>query len=385
MKKLNLTKTNKNHTSHFPPHTSKGITLIALVITIIVMLILAAVSITMAVNGGLFGYAQNASAETEDAKVQEQKLASGIVGGQRIEDLVTGGTSLLPGEVIPTGGVYFRTSTGTVYYSQITNTEKTIVNGVLNSNGYAGVTIDDLTYGGEISPSSIETMDTYLYGDYIYAYNYPINSSDILAGWTADLWDPTRSQTSYGELLNSINGEELTHLYATFHSCTSLITAPRIPDSVTDMTTAFYECTSLTTVSNLPNNLRNMDYAFVRCTSLLTVPKIPDNTLSMEYTFDGCISLTKAPSISNSVINMMGTFARCTGITTAQTIPSSVTNIDSTFYGCTSLKGTITINANPDIYADCFSGTSQQIYITGSSDLLDELAGTSNQGNVHVI
>ena len=55
----------------------KGITLIALVITIIVMLILVAVTITMAVNGGLFGYARNAAVGTNEAKVQEQTLGTG--------------------------------------------------------------------------------------------------------------------------------------------------------------------------------------------------------------------------------------------------------------------------------------------------------------------
>ena len=55
---------------------SKGITLIALVITIIVMLILAAVSITMAVNGGLFGYAQNASTETQKERDLELEMGN---------------------------------------------------------------------------------------------------------------------------------------------------------------------------------------------------------------------------------------------------------------------------------------------------------------------
>ena len=41
----------------------------------IVTLILVAVTINMAINGGLFGYAQNASAETKEAKEKEQKLA----------------------------------------------------------------------------------------------------------------------------------------------------------------------------------------------------------------------------------------------------------------------------------------------------------------------
>ena len=79
MKKINLK--NKNHTSHIPHRTSdyRGITLIALVITIIVMLILAAVSITMAVNGGLFGYAKNASQETEKARDKEL-LMSALTG-----------------------------------------------------------------------------------------------------------------------------------------------------------------------------------------------------------------------------------------------------------------------------------------------------------------
>ena len=47
-----------------------GITLIALIITIIVMLILVAVTISMAVNGGLFGYAGNA---VKDIEVEKQK------------------------------------------------------------------------------------------------------------------------------------------------------------------------------------------------------------------------------------------------------------------------------------------------------------------------
>ena len=64
-------------------NTNKGITLIALVITIIVMLILVAVTISMAVNGGLFDYAGKAVGETNNAMQAEQQLANGgiEVGG----------------------------------------------------------------------------------------------------------------------------------------------------------------------------------------------------------------------------------------------------------------------------------------------------------------
>ena len=49
----------------------KGITLVALVITIIVMLILVGVSITVAINGGLFDKAKTAGNEYKAAANQE--------------------------------------------------------------------------------------------------------------------------------------------------------------------------------------------------------------------------------------------------------------------------------------------------------------------------
>lgn len=57
----------------------KGITLIALVITIIVMLILVGVSVTVALNGGLFDTAENAVDQTEEALIRENKLDSSTV------------------------------------------------------------------------------------------------------------------------------------------------------------------------------------------------------------------------------------------------------------------------------------------------------------------
>lgn len=71
--------------------TQKGITLIALVITIIVMLILVGVSITMAVNGGLFNHASNAVTETRNALTHENTLGDGTVkvGNQAAQDIQT--------------------------------------------------------------------------------------------------------------------------------------------------------------------------------------------------------------------------------------------------------------------------------------------------------
>ena len=57
----------------------KGITLIALIITIIVMLILVGVSVTVALNGGLFSQAQQAVGETETERDKELALSDGRV------------------------------------------------------------------------------------------------------------------------------------------------------------------------------------------------------------------------------------------------------------------------------------------------------------------
>ena len=76
-------------------NTNRGITLIALIITIIVMLILVAVTISMAVNGGLFEYAGKAVGETQSALNVEQELSNGKiqVGGKwyaSIDDYLEG-------------------------------------------------------------------------------------------------------------------------------------------------------------------------------------------------------------------------------------------------------------------------------------------------------
>lgn len=57
----------------------KGITLVALVITIIVMLILVGVSVTVALQGGLFSTAKDAATQTNEQKEAERNLSNGVV------------------------------------------------------------------------------------------------------------------------------------------------------------------------------------------------------------------------------------------------------------------------------------------------------------------
>ena len=78
----------------------KGITLVALVITIIVMLILVGVSITVAMQGGLFDTARGAATNTNAAAQAEQNLAGGTINvngtSYEINDYATNGTNATP-------------------------------------------------------------------------------------------------------------------------------------------------------------------------------------------------------------------------------------------------------------------------------------------------
>ena len=60
-------------------NSEKGITLIALIITIIVMLILVAVTISVALNGGIFDRAKTASDKTQ-RQAEKEELISAMVG-----------------------------------------------------------------------------------------------------------------------------------------------------------------------------------------------------------------------------------------------------------------------------------------------------------------
>ena len=160
--------------------------------------------------------------------------------------------------------------------------------------------------------------------------------------------------------------EPVTSMFVTFYGYENLIESPEIPSTVNDMNKTFYGCTKLK-----------------------VAPEIPSSVTYMNATFANCERLTTAPEIPNSVTDMFETFSGCTGLTTAPEIPNSVTNMRLTFSGCTNLTGEITINANLNSseewdYADCFSGTTKPIQLTGTCTILSKLAETSSNGNVTV-
>ena len=137
--------------------TQNGITLIALVITIMVMLILVGVTISMAVNGGLFDYAGKAVGDTQNALKQEQQLINDI-----IDEYIKPNASNTV-ETIPTTTSYVGyyadidgdgEADGVIYADLL----KPIENGIYYEYSY--------TYGEEVVTPE-EVKDYYVNGSYI--------------------------------------------------------------------------------------------------------------------------------------------------------------------------------------------------------------------------
>ena len=421
---------------------NKGITLIALVVTIIVLLILAGISISMLTgqNGilnraseakNLNGIAQNG----ELVKLSAMDALSQGLGTITDANLKTALNSNI-GE-----GKYEITGDATNGWTVTVDEQdyRVEATGIVNGNGSStgSGNWDKILEDANKNPESMkhkEQVKSSFIG--IGTDGKPVNMDLWRTSKKEDgTWGIFSCESAYayeyaydggidddGKIVGKIpqyiyNGEEgkfteVTDLSNTFYRCTGLTTAPEIPSSVIYMNSTFAECKRLTTAPEIPNSVKEMYSTFIwckglttapkipnsvtsmsdtfsGCTGLTTAPKIPNSVTSMSSTFSGCTGLTTAPEIPNSVTDMCLTFSECTGLTTAPEIPNSVTYMRWTFSGCTNLTGEITINANLNsseelTYADCFSDTTKPIQLTGTCTILSKLAETSSNGNVTV-
>ena len=396
---------------------NKGITLIALVVTIIVLLILAGISISMLtgqngiLNRAAEAKSKNGTAQNEDlVKLSTMDALSQGLGTITDANLKTAlNNNIGEGKYEITGDAtngWTVTVEGQDYRVEATG----IVNGNGSSTGSGKM--DKILEDANKNPESMKHKEQ-------------VKSSFIGIGTDGkpvnmDLWRPSKKgdgtwgifscESEYAEEYaydggidddGKIVGKipqyiyskeeerfvEVTDLSNAFYGCTGLTTAPEIPSSVIYMNETFADCARLTTAPEIPNSVKEMDSTFIWCTGLTTAPEIPNSVTRMNNTFSGCTGLTTAPEIPNSVTRMNSTFSGCTGLTTAPEIPNSVTDMGYTFSGCTNLTGEIIINANLNSsekwnYADCFSDTTKPIQLTGTCPILSELAKTSENGNV---
>ena len=365
----------------------RGITLIALVITIIVLLILAGVSIAMLTGqNGILTQANNAKIEQSHGAVREAmslayneweieintgsttKLASTeTVTIQGEEEKTKAPTTISFFDFLKTTKGYIDDS-GKIDVEKLTGSKQALGNGettdIYTITEQSGVYA--VYYNGEEGETSLQIWST---GDIVdwssiledansnpEKYKYPGQTSEQIGIGTdgepvnMDYWQEsfksqdnisykTNVEDSYGQPDNEIykwefdgEGRIVGEIPEYIYNETSNKFLP-----VTDITGLFYNETDLEYAPKLPSTATNMWNTFYGCTSLTQAPEIPEGVTDMDYTFYGCTSLERAPKIPEGVTSMSTTFFGCTSLTQAPEIPDGVTSMDYTFYGCTGL------------------------------------------------
>ena len=375
---------------------TKGITLIALVVTIVVLLILAGVAISMlSGDDGIITNAQKASREQSHGAVREGMSLA--YNEWRIEINTSSTTKLASTNVVQIQELSENPiETASDFLDYTLSKSYTDSDGIIDTEALIG-TRQALGNGeGTNDVYKLEKINEN------YVVKYYENATNVLEIWGAgsNTEDTEDTETDWTEILEDANAnpEKYKHPVQTVSEEIGIGTDGKpvdmdnweptfdvssnsyrlvgdmyggtpykgeviggkiegcIPEyvynkeqgkflSITDIKYLFIENTELEYAPELPSSVTDMQSTFYGCTSLIQAPEIPDGVTIMMQTFDGCTSLTQAPEIPDSVTNMDSTFKECTSLTQAPEIPESVTNMYSTFWGCKSLTGNLIINA----------------------------------------
>ena len=381
----------------------KGITLIALVISLIVLLILASVTIAaLSGNNGILTKAKEAKEKTEigeekevvelatiSAQMGEEYQSLNQVNLQKEIDKQYGegktivrdnGDNTFTVSFIESKREYDITSKGVEKgkdWNEIMQNAKAPEEQKEERNaGVIGIGTDGKTVNMDLWEYTLNNG------------TYTLNDIDDIKAEDAN----TENKGYLGKIINGkiegtvpmyIKGKSdknfipVTNLKDTFinlqNDFDELVTTPVIPSTVTEMQSTFSRCGKLKNITNLPPKLEIFKWTFYECTSFenfnMFIPntvtnmggtfqkcknlkrfnsEIPNSVINMDSTFEGCTNLSEFNStIPENVINMFATFSQCENLTEVNmVIPESVTNLQYTFGECLNLRGTIEINAN---------------------------------------
>lgn len=345
----------------------KGITLISLVVTIIVLLILAAVSIaTLTGPNGLLTRANQAKEATEQATEKEgvglalTTVQIGENGYKELKQLNL--QNAIDSQFGINKAIVTDNGDGTFTVSFIDSkrdyniTSNGVENGIdwnkAMQNAKAPESQDDERNNGVIgigtdgNPVDMDLWQYTLLDDGTYCLNDEKSQgniasiSDITPGYTGGFTDNGELLTKIPQYI-SANGSEfkaVTQMEHTFFGMTQLQRIKNIPITVTDLRGTFYKCSALQECGSLPNNVTTMEGTFFECSELLEIKNIPLKLINMMNTFLGCKKIVNCPKIPDSVVNMQGTFKSCESLQNITNLPKYVVNMDTTFQYCKMLK-----------------------------------------------
>ena len=150
-----------------------------------------------------------------------------------------------------------------------------------------------------------------------------------------------------------------------FMSCTNLTTVSISADLTSIGMSLFSGCSQLASV-NIPASVTSIgNSAFSNCSNLTTI-SIPASVTSIEsQAFRGCTGLTSIDLPANLTTIGVYAFSGCNNASlTSISIPASVTSIgQNAFMNCSNLA-TVTLNSNPTIGTDAFTGIADGAAVT---------------------
>ena len=305
-----------------------GITLVALVVTIVVLLILAGISINLILqNNGIVSKAEEGREKYGQAKENEQTDMDSVV--EWIDKI---------GTVEPENiedWEYTENEDGTLTITKYKGNDTVVV--IPNSIDGKRVIATQGSNWGSLWDDSICTGSSHNDPTFWYTTDQTTIEKVIISegiekiggfSFTASI---AMREVVFPTTIKAIE-------YHAFTGCSSL-SSISIPNSITEIAYyAFGSCTSLTEI-NIPNSITSIgSNAFSGCSNLKKVT-IPDSVTSIgRYAFSWCSNLTNIiiPEYVTSI--GYGAFSNCTNLAEMR-IPNSVTSIgDYAFEKCTSLN-----------------------------------------------
>ena len=331
-----------------------GITLIALIITIIVMLILVGVTINVALNGGLFEKADEATKQTQEAIDYEELQMAAVAALNGDLEIPNADAIKLEGWTITgiAGGPYTCTSPKENVFT--VDKKGNITKG---NNGAGDIDFEaikqDVIANPEVYLAKAKEagQDTEALTDIGIGTDGNVVN---LGNWIYTILDETTVQLIGGSGEPGYTGD---------------IVGGRIVGSVPQYICSEGKVYTVTQMMETFSGLAGLKYA----------PKLPETVTTTYSLFEYCEDLEVAPELHEGLVRITSMFRGCTSLKNSPVIPSTANDISFMFDDCTSLTGTIIIKSDEFNGMEGATGPIQGVLTNcGSAEKPIVLKGTEN-------
>ena len=355
----------KKEKNNLKKYTEKGITLIALVVTIIILLILSGITINMLIGeGGIIKTAQEAKKTWENAIINDQENLNSLIA--ELDEILTDKSKDIYVYLYDDGILAFSNASEPIE-------GKTIVKEYGNIKGqeYKSWTDEDNNIVSDIPWFNETSLIT------------KVSIVDEIVPLSMASWFHSCINLTEIENIEKIDTSEVKNMAIMFYNCSSLTNLDLRSfntSKVETMESMFNSCTNLTNLNVSSFNtskVKNMGWMFCNCNNLtgLNLSSFDtSNVTIMETMFGGCSNLTSLDLSSFDT--------------------SNVENMTSMFYHCTNLNNLNLSNFNTSkvkytgwMFGNCLSLTSLDLssFDTSNMQLMESMfASCTNLTTIYV-